>query len=180
MKKILGIMLTIMFAVSIATSVSAFGIGAPYWNDNPLVLYPGESEDFAFTLQNMGSTDAVTMTVELTGDETIVSLLDADNEYLVPVDASNVKVNLRATMPADAEIGTEYAYTALFRSVKTSEGGGISLGSAFEKQFKVVAGGEPAEEEKTPAPVSNAVWAIVIIVVLVLLWWLLQKNKKRR
>ena len=175
MKKLLIVMLLVL---SLLPLVSAFGIGSSYWKENPLVMQPGESKDFYMVLQNAISTEDIRIKVDLVEGSGIVNLTDSNLEYLVPAGATDVKVNLRAVVSADAVIGTTYPVMISFTALGSTQGGGISMGASIEKSFSVVVG-EVKEETKAAMPMSTLAMIIAVIVVVAIVLAIPKKKKRK-
>ena len=177
------VILTLLLAVSFATSVAAVGVSSPYWKEHPLVLAPGQSSEFDMDLQNLVGGDDFIMKVSITGGEEIASIV-GDTEYDLKAGTIS-KVRVRVEAPVDAAEGDTYLVTLAFQTVTSGEGGGLQLGLAIEKSFKVdveIPMEEKEEETAQAQPAFNATYVgvVVIIAILVLLWWLLQRKNKRR
>lgn len=124
-------LILIIFLVQIIT---ASGVSRPYWDEYPLKLAPGESKIVQLTLQN---TDDKDMTFKATINSEIAELNDKSDEYFVPSGETEKKVNVKVEVPENAEIGTEYKVRFNFNQISPSEGGMISMTSAFSVNFPV-------------------------------------------
>ncbi len=56
-----------IMAILLIGLASAFGVGAPYWEDNPLVMERGTTKNVEINLQNMVGNDDVSVKAELKG-----------------------------------------------------------------------------------------------------------------
>jgi len=153
---------------------SAFGVTTPYWDDNPLIMQPGQTKDFALTLQNMvaGSEDIVLKAELVSGAEIATLVL----EYLVPFGRKDIEVNLRVIIPEDAPFDKEYTIGVSFKQILEDEGKMVQMAGEVRKNIPVIVKSEsevppeeetpPPKEEETKFPVAVVVLLLVIIVIL--------------
>ncbi len=178
MKK--GVMIfALLMAVCLSTSVAAFGISSPYWKENPLVMSPGESKEVHMTLQNMVGDEDLTVQAALVSGSEIATLTDESNVYEVKAGTADTKVNMDIVVPEDAMLEDSYNIVVSISTVTSSEGGGVSLGSAIDKSFEVIIEA-PVPEEEMPAYNTTVLWTVVIVAALILLWWILQKKQRKK
>jgi len=145
--------------------VLAFGVGTPYWKENPLIMQPGEMKDVAFNLQNMVGNSDYSIRVGILESSNISALTDASTDYLVRAKTDDTYVHMRISIPSDAAIGTVYPITLSFSTI-TIGNQGVSLGSSIEKTFDVIVGKVTA---KPAIPAYTWVIIAIIIVIIVLL-----------
>lgn len=131
-KKIIMGLMTGIVLVSALFIVQASGVATPYWNDNPLLLSPGESSVVTLYLQNTGEED-ITVEAEITEGE--VSTLEK-TLYEVKVGEINVPVEVEIYVPENAQMGSVYNVALSFKQVD-SGGGMVSVASAFATSFPV-------------------------------------------
>jgi|GEM_PF-1884732 len=105
MQKLSVAVLMIVLAVS---SVSAFGVSAPYFDSHPLILQPGQTTDTAVYLQNLVDTDGDIIAVVSVGVDAGLSatLVQGKSEYLVKKGQKDVAVPLRVMVDKDVKPGT--------------------------------------------------------------------------
>jgi len=161
MKKLFILML---IALSIPL-VMAFGVVTPYWKENPLIMYPGESKEVSFNLQNMVGDKDYAIRVALLESSNIALITDASTDYLIRAKTDTTYVHMIVSIPSDAAIGAVYPITMSFSTI-TAGNEGVSLGSSIEKSFNVVIGKEIA---KPAIPAYTWIIVAVIIVIIVLL-----------
>ena len=154
--------------------VSAFGVTAPYWSSNPLVLAPGESKDVSLLLQNMIGDKDVTLMAELVDGDGVASVTDSNLKYLIPFGTKDTKVNLNIRVPEGASEGTKYFVTLGFKQVTESSGEMVQMASGLQKTIPVVVQ-EPVVEspvETTPAnqSYSPVVFAMLLLAVLIVVY----------
>lgn len=192
----------LVLAVLIVSASGVFaGISSPYWggsNPNPLKMYPGETKDVYFNLQNCPS---LADSCSKTDDNLVVSLLEGSeiaqitsgDKYTVPYGTADSNVVLKVTIPENAAIGT--AYNVKFSVSTVSAGTGtVQLGVGYNVDFPV----EVVSKVVAPAPVPSetplieqpaavglsseaiAVIIIAIIAVIVIVIWLIYWLSKKK
>lgn len=168
-KKYFGIFALFLLSLS---SVLALGVTAPYWDERPLNLAPGETKDIQFTLQNMLGDSDVTLKAALIEGQEIATLTDSSLEYAVPFGVKDLPVNMRISIPRSATEGQKYTIGASFTTVTKTESGQFQLGSAFEKYFDVVVSGKAKQ---------NYTWiyiSLAIIIIALVIWFVRRNNSK--
>ena len=178
--KIKIIILSIFLLSILSYNVTAFGISSPYWDENPLTVHPGDVKEFNMILQNMVGDEDLTAEAKVNSGKDIMSILDQNTIYKVPLGSNNIPINLRVTVPQNAKPGQEFQVGV---SVKTIAGnnGGVSLGSAVDKGFKVKVIEQPkpsTQATKTSKINSSIAGFIILIIILVLLIFIVRKFHK--
>jgi len=169
-KKTIGMFaLAGILVVMLSTFVVAFGVAAPYWSENPLILQPGESATIALSLQNMVGDRDLTLRAELVTGAAIATLLDSDLDYEVPAGSNNIPVRIRIDVPADAELGSEFPVSISFTEVSDGTGGTVKLTGKIGKSFRVIAGEpeQPIIEAPEPEPSFSPLMIAIIIAIAV-------------
>ncbi len=165
---------------------SAFGVTTPYWDDNPLIMQPGQTKDFALTLQNMvaGSEDIV-LKAELVSGAEIATLVDEELEYLVPFGRKDIEVNLRVIIPEDAPFDKEYTIGVSFKQILDDEGKMVQMAGEVRKNIPVIVKSEsevPPEEETIPPKEEEkgfpTAMVVLLLVIVIILGYILFKKKK--
>lgn len=118
--------------------VDSFGATAPYWNDKPLYLIPGETREFPIILQNMIGGKDIVLIAEIESGQEIAELIDENKEYKVPFGKNDIKVNMKITAPENAKIGDKYEVRVVFRSVSDSTEGNIQISAGVKNAFYVI------------------------------------------
>jgi len=165
--------------------VSAFGVTAPYWDDNPLIMYPGQTRDFALTLQNMVGNEDMVLKAELVTGAEIATLVDEELEYLVPFGRKDIKVNLRVEIPEDAPFDKEYSIGVSFKQILEDEGKMVQMAGGVGKYVPVIVKSESEvlpEEEEIPIPEEEkgfpTATVVLLLVIVVILGYIIFKKKK--
>ena len=172
----LKILLFILVFFNLVYSANALGVSTPYWETNPLELYPGQSENVELTLHNIDPHN-IKVTSELIEGAEIAKL--TSKEYTVPAE-SNTKVIVTVKIPDTVEDGTEYTVKLKFRQVKVETEGMVQLASGIDTSFPVIVKAPPAPtpaiEEEKPALTNS--FLVVILLLILLVGYILLKKKK--
>ena len=165
------VILLVTFALISSPIVMAMGVTSPYWDDRPLRMYPGETQNIQFELQNMIGDEDVQIRAEVAGGQEIAKITDKSKIYSVPLGTKDAKVNVRITVPKSAKAGDVIGVDLSFTTVANSKPGQLKLGSAFESKFSVVVTEKPAKlntpAPSLPAPVGYAVAALAVVALLI-------------
>lgn len=167
----IGILVGMLILIS--GSVSAFAVSSAYWKGNPITIYPGETRDIQVILQNMAGTEDIRAKgVILEGFE-IAQITDPEDVYLVPL-GGKTTVNIRLSIPEDAEVEDEYSLRVSFTTMATESAGPLGFGSGVERTFPVIVIKEP-----TPETASWIIYlAVGILVALMIVFFVLRKKRK--
>ena len=180
--------ISVMMVVLLNNLVSAFAVSSPYWAERPLQMYPGDTYEFQLVLQNGGGAkEDITVKGELLDGGEVLEIIDEQETYFIPMNG-RVDVNLRATIPSDAEIGKIYPVQLSFGTVTENKGGALGIGSGIKRSFNIE-GIEPVkppieqvEEEELPEtkPIATKIIMTIIIIVIIFaaIYFPLKKNKK--
>ena len=185
MKNNIVLSLIFLMIVALAFKVSAtVGVTSFYYENNPLIVNPGEVKDIMFTLQNHGGDADAVVRVELAAGSEIAELTDENLEYNVPLDSDGIPVPMRITIPENAKPGDQWSVGASFSiKYKPKGAGSVQLSSTYFKDFKVIVK-EPSPTTQATrktdllnSPLTSFIFLIVILVVLILLIKLLSRKK---
>lgn len=184
--KIILSLVFFIFIVLTFKSSATVGVTSFYYENNPLMVHPGETKEIMFTLQNHGGDADAIVRVELAAGSEIAKLTDEGLEYVVPLDSDSIPVPMRITIPNDAKPGDEWSVGASFSiNYKPKGSGAVQLTSTYFKDFKVIV------EEPTPtaqatkkisllnSPVLSFIILIIILAILILLINFISKIKKK-
>ena len=164
----------------------ASGVVTDYWKpDKPLKLYPGETREITFRLQNLPDTSAdITMRATLIKGSEVATMEEKD--YLVPGGSADTSVPMTVSIPDNVPVGTMYEMEIEFNTVAPSGGGVVTLGTGFVTTFDVEVIEAPIitpESEPQVAEGSNlwliiAAIALLIIIVIVIIIIIIKRKKK--
>ena len=168
------ILLFILFSIILTFNAYA-GVSSPYWDENPLYVYPEEVKEFNYLLQNMVGDNNITIQATLEPGTTIMEFVDQNTLYNVPLGSSNTPVRMRIIVPGDAQLGQEWQVGVRFTQVPGNAEGPLTIGAAYSKGFKVIVGKpEPSESVsgKVTKPIisSQIINFLILIIALVALW----------
>jgi hypothetical protein len=179
-----------IFVMLLCSLISAVAVGGAYSTSYPVEVYPGESKEIYFVLQNMaGGTSGQDLkfsaNVEL-GSE-LVKIKDASSEYLVPFGSSDVRVNVLVTAPKNAQVGSTYDSKIAFSPIPTGaeDEGMVQLAIGLSRYFTVKIVEKPIEpilEKPVVDKTGNLLFWIVLIVIIIavvgLLGYFIWKRRK--
>ena len=183
-----GIVLSLfaLFVLLFGSFVSAFGVSAPYWGDNPLYLSPGQTKEVVLGLQNLAG-EPQDLIVEITlldgGD---IAVLQGNTTIALPFGSDNVPVPVTIFVPDTAENGDTWTVTLNFQTFVAEEvqDGTIQFNTGVQKSFDVIVpsqGGTAFQEQvaeifnlegESPSLLLVVVVLVVVLVLLVLLFLL--------
>lgn len=139
--------------------VSSFGVSAPYWEDNPLVLAPGEQAEVRLKLQNMVGAEDIVLQATISSEGEIAMLLDSSSLYTVPRGTEDVIVPVRVTIPSDAVPGSVQRVSLTFVQVAGADEGTVQVAGAFSTSFPV--------QIMAHAQDSSRPWSLLPLVIVV-------------
>ena len=164
MKREFCILATLVLAVSMISLVSA-GVGYPYFENNTIVVAPGESMNLAFTLGNTDLEDKVFQASILEGSE----IASFDKSKYTAETGTSESANLKIKVPSDAIDGSQYALRVAFSEGSASGmDSGIALGIATNIGFTVLVK-KPEVESTAMTPQQMWMIAGAAIVILALI-----------
>mgnify|MGYP001557765604 CR=1 FL=1 len=170
MKNKIKLGLIFLMFIALAFSVNAtVGVTSFYYENNPLMVKPGEIKDIMFTLQNNGEGFDAKVTVVPGSGEEIAQFTDENFEYDVPLGSSGIPVPIAITIPEDAKPGDEWTVSATFNILyNPKDEGAVQLTSTYIKDFKVIV------EESTPTTqatkkinlLDSPVFSFIILIII--------------
>jgi hypothetical protein len=174
-----------------AGGVFALALSHPYWDKNPLEMYPGQVKDVSFNIQNCVSKSSdcdqndIEAIASLEEGGEIVEIINGP-DYFLPFGSADENVILRVSIPTDAVVGTEYNVRFVVASSGGGEEGTIQIETSYDAEFPVVVVAESEVEEEPEEPstetaVNWPLWigfAIVVIVFLIILRVLRKKKEE--
>ncbi|MBU0894753.1 MAG: hypothetical protein KKF48_00630 [Nanoarchaeota archaeon] len=173
------ILITIILLVGTG-SVIAFGVSSPYWDKNPLEMYPGQVKEIEFTLVNKPNAETANAVVELKQGEQIAEISSGKN-YVVAPGSKDTKVILKISVPETAQIGHVFDVKFTVKAAPENQGGTVQLGIGYNVDFPVKIVEEYEEEIITPeepkSKISWLTWLIAIVIVLVIAYLFLRRKR---
>jgi len=180
-KKYQQIGILLLTIILLTNFISAFGVGAPYYKENPLKLPAGGSMEVIFNLQNGPGPDDITARPSIVQGSEILELIDS-KDISVPV-GSSIDVITKVTIPNDAEIGTVYPVEISFTTITGIRAGSFSFGGSVGRKFDVIivlSEEEKAKLETQKQMISYALYTIIGIIILVVIIWLVLKKRFKK
>jgi len=161
-----------IFAFFLLAFVEGVGVAAPYWEDNPLLVSPGEETIVTLYLQNTGE-ESITLEANITSEGGIATL--EKTVYEVASGEIDVPVEIEVSVPSDIGEGSTYQVSVSFKQIEMGSGM-VSVASAFTTSFPV----KVVLEEK-PSQISwTLIVPLIIIVVIILLLIVVKKVKDKK
>lgn len=174
--KTIILVLVVLFSIN---SVLALGVSSPYWDKNPLKMYPGQIKEVSFTLTNKPDAETETAFVVLEEDAGIAELISG-TEYSVAPGTTNTKIVFKISMPETATIGDSYGIRFSAKSAPSGEEGTVQLTMGYDISFpvNVVAQSEVSEDIVDEIEETDWIlWAVIIIIVLIILYFIFRKKR---
>lgn len=167
-------MIFLIMGILIMGNVLAFAVSSKYWEDYPLTLNRGETQQAYIVLQNMGGTSTVNARVGILEGSEIASLDEPEKVYEVPV-GERVNVYFTVTVSEDSEVGGTQNIIFDVSTVSNQEEGPMTFGSGAQKLIPVLIAEEP---EKEIAPWLYYLIAGIILLGIVALVIISSRKKK--
>ena len=187
MKTLNNIAVMFVFAIIFTHSTQAFGVSSPYWNDNPLILAPGEEANVALNLQNMVGDKDIILRASIKSGGDIATLLDSNLDYSVPIGKDDVNVDFLVNAPKDAKAGDEYIVVISFKQIATTDDNAfLQIAGEVTKSIpvKVVARESAistlAIDDKNKVSNTLIILAIVLAIIVAIIYYLRLKKKKEQ
>ena len=162
--KLIAFSILVLFSFSL---VFALGVSSPYWNTNPLKMYPGETRNVDFPLVNGVNDPATEATVILTAGEEFMEITSGES-YSIGSGENEEKIKLKIKVPSNAEVGSTYDLGFIVRYSPEGEGANVKLDVEYNIDFPLQVVNQ-GEEEFIPAPVNEEINFTLLIVALVII-----------
>lgn len=157
--------------------VSSFAVGSKYWEENPLVINPGETVDFFVVLQNVaGEGGDVNVQGTLTEGGDIAKFTGDSQEYFVPFGEKR-NVNLSITILDNMSVGEIRDVVISFKIISGEGSDALGLGSSIERTIPIKIVQETVSEGIFDDK-SNVWIFLFIIIVLAVTFWVYKKRYK--
>lgn len=171
--------LLIIGIIMLATQVLALDISAPYWNSNPLKMYPGESREISFTLSNSINEKASAKAQIKIEESQGIAELASQSEYIVPPGSNNNKVKLKISIPSTANIGETYNVRFSVKSLPADEQANIQLNVAYNVEFpvQIISKSESDFMPREKNYATSILILILVIIIAIIAVFLLKKKK---
>lgn len=186
------ITIIIILAVLSINIVVALGVNSPYWNENPLKMYAGETKEVVFPLANSVNEPTTEATVSLTKGGEITEIISGE-KYTVSPGENNENIILRITIPENAEVGDNYTSGFKVLYIPAGEGGNVKLNVEYNVDFPVQVVSQADATSTTNPDISNTnlgnlrtispyiiiiISIIAILIIIAVVIFILFKRKK--
>ena len=162
--------------ILLTSNILAFAVSSTYYENYPMYLPAGETQDVQMTLQNLASTEDVNVRASIIEGDGIIEITDSSNEYLIPAGEKTL-VNLKVTIPNNAKLQDVYDIKIQFTSIIISESGTAGLASGIDKEFNVIVGAGAVEKKIKFFVFKKILIGIGIILVIILIFWRFKRRK---
>jgi len=172
--KLIGFFVVIIMLISTA---SAFAISSKYWEEYPLVIYPGQTIEGVFVLQNLGGDEALNVQGTITEGGEFASFVSDSNIFVVPK-GEKLNVYYLVSISEEAIIGDINNLIFSFKTVVNSENGGpLGFSGGVERVI-------PLSVIAEPIPEKNGLfwwaWLLIALAVVAIVIWAIKFKKKSK
>jgi len=176
----------ILIPISIAY-VLAIGVSAPYWDTNPLNMYPGQTEEIIFTLTELPDAEISNVIVSLGRGFEIAEIISG-SEYTVYPGTADTNIILRVSIPKNAAIGDKYKVSILVQPTPPKTPGNVQIATEYDVNFPV----KVIEKLKEPIPEISEIetrkgkslilfiMSLFIIIVILVITVIIIKDRNRK
>jgi len=171
MKKIL---ITIVLGIFLLANVAAFAVSSEYWDQNPIVMNPGETKEVFLTLQNMAGDESIDAQGLVIEGKEIFKLTEGAKIHTVP-NGEKLKIYLELTVPKDTPEG-KYTGVISFKTSKVGTGD-FNFGSSVEREIPVLV---QAQEKQKTSGLSYWIIGILAVALIVAIIFIFRLKNKRR
>lgn len=146
----------------------AFGLNSPYWKDNPLKMYAGETKYVEFNLENsVSEQENAKAAVSIIGSGGIAQII-GPTEFNIPPGSKDNKIIIKISIPKDTEIGKTYNVRFSVRALNPQEQGIVQINVGYDSEFPVIVV-EKSEASTTDSNNKLSIANMVVIVVVPIL-----------
>ncbi len=163
----------IIILLFLSTSISAFGVGSPYFEKNPLVIKPGETKETYINLQNKVGGEEVIARVEVEIGKEIVRINNQQEKYTIPL-GEEININLTVSIPKNYKEGN-YNLSLIIRTESKNEGQ-LSLSQGIN--IKIPLEIKSISEKKKGLGLLNILLICILIILLIIIYVIVRKRKK--
>ncbi|MEM3113336.1 MAG: hypothetical protein QXI33_02840 [Candidatus Pacearchaeota archaeon] len=138
---LITLILTFIFLSSF--TYAYYAVSSPYWNENPLLMYPGESREISLNLQNCPDKSPEckerdeNITAQLLEGHEISKILSGTS-YFIPYSSTNESISIKVTIPESTELGSSYRILIRLSSQSPPSNGTIQFGTSYDINFPVL------------------------------------------
>ena len=186
-------LIVLIIALLSINIISALGVNSPYWNENPLKMYSGQTTEVAFPLVNGVDEKTTEASVSLVEGKEIAEITSGE-KYTVQPGGNDKNIILRITIPPSSKIGDSYKVKFSVKYTPEGEEGNVKLDVKYNIEFPIEivdqanaslpialstgnAGNETEEQNYT---MIITIIAILLILLLAIIIWMTTKFKKNK
>lgn len=162
-------------------NVDAFGVTATHWRGNPVNAPIGGVLVEELRFQNMVGDSDIMVYAQMKDGLGIATT--PEQTYLVKAKTTDTAVPITIRIPEGTSPGTIYTIVVSFATIGDETEGAVTLGTAIDTAFDVVAVlPSPVEKEEIAPPVNmKLVLGIIISVIIVasIIIWIIKRRKKK-
>ena len=176
MKNKINILIISIIILSISF-VSAVGIGNPYFKGNPFLISPGQTGTASLIMQNAVGGEDIRLKVKVIQGNEIASI--KENEYLIPAGSLDTTLPITIKIPSNATLNTTHEVKVSFKTITSSEEGGVAMGIGIITNFNVLIKGGVEEQPKEKLETRTLI-IIGIIILIIIMIIVLKKEKLKK
>ena len=169
--------------------VVALGVNSPYWQDNPLKMYPGESQNVVFSLVNGINEPTTEASVTLIEGSEIAEITSGE-KYVVNPGEKDKNIILNIKIPANAPIESNYSVKFVVRYSPQGDEGNVKLDVEYNVNFPVeVVGLENASSTNQPTPIKGEennttlfilLFIILLVIIIIVIIFIIIKRRSNQ
>ena len=159
------ILLFLLAVILLSGSILAFAVSSQYYENNPMYLQQGESQDIKLMLQNHAGTEDVNVKVEIKDGKGIIELKEPSDTFVIPK-GDKIDINLKVSAPSNSKKGDIFPVTIMFTSLTANEGP-IGLSGSIGKGFNLIVG-EASDFDENGNLKINLSWLVYTMVATVI------------
>ena len=157
-------------------TISALGVNSPYWNENPLKMYSGQTREVSFPLVNSVNEKTTEASVFIVEGNNIAEITSGE-KYTVQPGSNSQNIILKISIPTDSKIGDSYKVKFSVKYTPQGEEGNVKLDIVYNIEFPIEivnqADASPVEIVSTgnigKNQQNNTIIILIITILLVLL-----------
>jgi hypothetical protein len=167
-----------------ASYVSAFAVSCEFWNQNPLIMYPGETKEIPVILQNLAGTEDISAKGEIL-EGTEIAEFKGENDLLIPLGEKQTLI-LKVEIPEEVPVNTNYKLKLSFLTTSDEQAGNVGLASNIERDIPVIIKEKTPEIEKgitgksifETGPVAYIILVIMLALIIAIVVFIKKRKQK--
>ncbi|MBI4154570.1 hypothetical protein HY498_00595 [Candidatus Woesearchaeota archaeon] len=178
--------LQLIMVILLSTTTFALGISKPYWDQNPLIMYPGQEKTIELNLQNAAGTEDILVDVSIIeGSE--IAKIKGKKTYNIAAGTSEVYVPLEIKVPEGA-LGVNLSVVISLKEIALQGDQMLRTAVGIKTKIPVVIKGKSfvledykqreIEEPEEKKQINFIDFIIIIVLVLIGIYIYVKKRKK--